>query len=221
MLQMYRPSYQGGGGGGYHPPQGPWQTPTMYSQTPGPGMGNDMRVPGQPQGPVGPNTPPPNITRPPMGQWQGIQGRPPITQQTPQQPQSLLGNVTGTITPMSIFSPQMTNQAANLAQSDYERAASPNYLLKQFDRPGVSRSAGSMSAAIPLMAQLRGQGALEAANVRAGDEMANRQSMLQGQVAQGNEGLNLMQLLSQLQNVGRQNDYNTFSNGLGLLRGFL
>lgn len=217
MLQMYRPNYQGGGMG-YHPPQGPWQTPTLFSQPQvGPGFGNDMRVPGQPQGPSGPNGP---VQRPSAGGYQ----RPPLSQfQQPQQqqPQSLLGNVTGTIQPMSLFTPQMTNQAANLAQADYERAASPNYLLKQFDRPGVSRSAGSMSAAIPLMAQLRGQGALEAANVRAGDEQANRQSMLQGQQAQNAEGMGLFQLLSLIQNQGRANEFNSFQNGLGLLRGLL
>jgi hypothetical protein len=194
-------------------PLGQWgrnrslQVPSTPYPQPG---GGPTQVPGQPQGPSSaPRTP---MQRPQMPSIQGT---------TPQAPQPLLGNVTSSITPMSVFTPQMTNYAANQAQAEYERAASPNFLMKQYDRPGVSRSAGTASAALPMMAALRGQGASEAANIRASDEMANRQSLLAGQKAQDQEGLSLMSLLSMIQGQGRNNEMNDFGATLQLLQGLL
>jgi hypothetical protein len=193
-------------------PLGQWgqnraaQIPSTPYPQPG---GGATQVPGQPQGPMSaPRTP--------------MRG-PSIGGTTPQAPQAqpLLGNVTSSITPMSVFTPQMTNYAANQAQAEYERAASPNFLMKQYDRPGVSRGAGTASAALPMMAALRGQGASEAANIRASDEMANRQSLLAGQKAQDQEGLSLMSLLSMIQGQGRNNEMNDFGATLQLLQGLL
>jgi hypothetical protein len=194
-------------------PLGQWgrnrslQVPSTPYPQPG---GGPTQVPGQPQGPSSaPRTP---MQRPQMPSIQGT---------TPQAPQPLLGNVTSSITPMSVFTPQMTNYAANQAQAEYERAASPNFLMKQYDRPGVSRGAGTASAALPMMAALRGQGASEAANIRASDEMANRQSLLAGQKAQDQEGRGLMELLSLINSVGQNNQMNDFNLSLGMLRGLL
>jgi hypothetical protein len=194
-------------------PLGQWgrnrslQVPSTPYPQPG---GGPTQVPGQPQGPS-------SAPRTPMQRHQ----MPSIQGTTPQAPQPLLGNVTSSITPMSVFTPQMTNYAANQAQAEYERAASPNFLMKQYDRPGVSRSAGTASAALPMMAALRGQGASEAANIRASDEMANRQSLLAGQKAQDQEGLSLMSLLSMIQGQGRNNEMNDFGATLQLLQGLL
>lgn len=131
------------------------------------------------------------------------------------------GQVTGSITPQPVYAPWMTNAAANQAQAQFENQATLPGVLKQFDRPGVSRSPGSISMAIPLIAALRGQGAQEAENVRMGDMMTNRQAMLNGQIAQEQEGLNLMQLLARLEQINNQRQMADQSMGVNLLGRFL
>jgi hypothetical protein len=129
---------------------------------------NAPAVGGTPQGPAAPGTP------------GGAPGGPPTVQTS--------------ITPTPIYTPQMTNQAVN--QSFATAMPDLNSVVKQFDRPGVSRSAGTLAAAMPQMAE----GALTAMQAQAEiplqDMMANQQHLLAGETAREQEGLDLANLLA-------------------------
>lgn len=212
--------------------------PTQSSPYPPGSIASPPRMPGKPQPggvqggpawqPQGPsnNAPkggPAQAGQPLFGQWYNNQVMP-FGQMGQQGPASQfgygVGNVTGSITPTGVYTPEMTNAAANQAEAEAMRASSLPGLLKQLDRNGVSRSAGSVAAVMPQMAQYQQQGAYDANQIRASDEVANRQSMLNGQIAQDQEGLGLMSLLRQLYGINQSQDTRNLNLGASLLGGF-
>lgn len=107
--------------------------------------------------------------------------------------------VSTSITPQDLYTPEQTAHATSVAAGQAFERADPFSAMKQFDRPGLSRDAGSMSLAIPGMAAGT-QGAVNSLYQQpVADAMANNQFRLQGEVARGQEGLNLAQVLRQLQ----------------------
>jgi len=165
----------------------------------------------------------PNANQAPYGHWYNndvrMFGGTPSAPQSPQPPAApTYGNITASIQPQqNVFSPQMTNMAANQAQAEADRYASLPEILKQFDRPGVSRGPGTISMALPQMAAVRSQGAESAAGIRAGDQLANRQQQLAGQQAQDAEGLGLAGMLRRLWGIDQSNQMNDFNLATGML----
>jgi hypothetical protein len=119
------------------------------------------------------------------------------------------------INPTPIYTPQMTNQAVNQAFA----TAMPdlNSVVKQFDRPGVSRSAGTMAAAMPQMAE----GALTAMQAQAEiplqDMMANQQHLMAGEVAREQQGLDLANLLARNQQIATRGQLGMQGQNMNLL----
>lgn len=180
----------------YPPPPGsPWQQPQM-----------DL----------------PNMNQAPFGHWYNNDVRMFGSHAAAPQPTPpaapTYGNITASIQPQqNVFSPQLTNMAANQAQAEADRFASLPEILKQFDRPGVSRGPGTVSMALPQMAAIRSQGAESAAGIRAGDQLANRQMQLAGQQAQDTEGLGLASMLRRLWGIDQSNQMNDFNLATGML----
>jgi hypothetical protein len=109
--------------------------------------------------------------------------------QTPVKPGQ--STVTTSITPAPIYTPEMTQQAINQARATAAQQANPFFQQKQFDRPGMSRSAGSMGAAMPGIAEAISSGNSAASALQFADAAANAQHMLAAQAAQDQEGLGL------------------------------
>lgn len=110
--------------------------------------------------------------------------------------------VTTSINPSPIYTPTMTQQAVNQAMATAAQRANPYFAQKQFDSPGMSRTAGSMAAAMPSIADALAQGHSAATALPFADAAANAAHMLAGQSAQDQEGLGLAginQSLSEMQ----------------------
>lgn len=191
-------------------------------------------------GPVGP--------RPPASGYQT--GNPAITPQTPLftqpngaqavngqwvQPNAQQGTtgaqggqaqVQTNITPQSIYTPQMTQWAVNQAVA--ENTPDLRSAMKQFDRPGVSRSAGTMAAALPTVASAQLAQREAASQIPLLDEIANQKHLLTGEVAREGQALEMGGMLNRLnatrqqqQLAGRQNDLNQLQQNGGLLQALL
>lgn len=119
-----------------------------------------------------------------------LQGANPATA-TPTMSATGVGNIATSITPQQVFSPQQTHWATNQARADNSARAGMRSLLHQQDRPGVSRSASSVMAVLPKIADARGQSAYAQQAIPFQDAQANAQAMLQGQQARGQEWLGL------------------------------
>lgn len=132
----------------------------------------------------------------------------------PQQPQSTTPNIQTTITPQNVFTPQQTTSAVNQAIAQAQMQANPRLLMKQLDRPGVSRSAGQLAAIAPQAQDIMSQAALAAQQIPFSDAATNAQNMLRGETARDQEGLGLAQILAQM-NAANQG-YETSGN-LGIL----
>ena len=94
------------------------------------------------------------------------------------------------ITPGTLFSPAQTGMLTSQMAGE-AFAPNPEFLMKQFSRPGMSRDAGTLSSIAPQIAQ----GQTEAANIMAIrpllDQLRNSEFLLSGQRAQGQEALGL------------------------------
>ena len=148
----------------------------------------------------------PNGARPVNGQW--VQ---PNAQQGTAGAQGGQANIQTNITPQSIYTPQQTQWAVNQAVA--ENTPDLRSAMKQFDRPGVSRSAGTMAAAMPTVANAQLAQREAAAQIPLLDEIANQKHLLTGEVAREGQALDMAGLLNRLnatrgqqQLAGRQND---------------
>lgn len=136
--------------------------------------------------------------------------------------QSPFGTIKTSITPRSVYTPLQTQMAVNQAVSDSR--ISPNSVYKRFDRPGVSRSQSTKYRSAPAIAAGFSQGQQQAAGIPLGDEIANQQSLMQGQLAQHQEftglaGLLLKQLA--LQQMAQQSQIGNASSLMALLGSFV
>lgn len=111
-------------------------------------------------------------------------------------------NVQGSIQPGTLYTPQQTQQSVNLARANAAIQGNPAWLQKQHDRRGVSRSAGTMAAITPEMAQYQAMGAMAGAEIPFADEQANAQFGLQGQQGQEAEINSLSRMGMGMQNIG-------------------
>lgn len=121
------------------------------------------------------------------------------------------------INPANIYSSDDTQHAINQSVAQGQMQADPYSALKQFDRPGVSRSAGSLARALPSMAQGQSQAAFAPGQIGLADAGANAQNMLQGQVGREGEGLGLANILARQSNLGNVQQLATLSPLLGYL----
>jgi hypothetical protein len=132
----------------------------------------------------------------------GQQAAPAPTPPTPPTapPPQNLGQVGTTIEDPPIYDPafirRLTNRAAEDARLD------PREAMSQFDRPGMSRDEGQMAQAIPGLAQSRAQSNRLRAEIPFQAELANRGFQLAGQMARGQEGIGLANILRQFQGAG-------------------
>lgn len=128
-----------------------------------------------------------------------------------------VANITTSINPRSIYTPQQTAVARNQAVADAHKRGNLNYAMKQFDRPGISRGAQSIYRAMPKVANAYSDAAMASAAIPLADEAANQQNMLRGQIAQGLEFNQLARLL-----LGQQQLSNwTQNQNLGGIGGLL
>ena len=106
------------------------------------------------------------------------------------------------INPRPMFDSGQTQRAINQLAAAEVMPADPNFAMKRFTRPGMSRDAGTLAAATPSIARgVVGMQRAQAAQPLM-DELANRNFMLQQQNQQGQEGLGLFDLLRRQQQIG-------------------
>lgn len=132
-------------------------------------------------------------------------------------------SVTTSITPGTIYSPQATQHAVNQARATAAMNANPLFAQKQFDRPGLSRSAGTMAAAIPTIADALAAGRSAATALPFADASANAAHLLAGQTARDQEGLGLaginQSLSAMMQNFDQGQKQQQYSLLMQLLQG--
>jgi hypothetical protein len=107
--------------------------------------------------------------------------------------------VTTSIDPSGVYNRSQTQGLINQLAADQFMNADADYLMKQYQRPGMSRDAGTLSRVMPAI----GEAEANVANIQAMqpmlDDLVNRQQLLAGQTAQGQEGIALANILAQLQ----------------------
>lgn len=99
-------------------------------------------------------------------------GQPP-TPQMPYQVQSQAADV---------YTPTMTQQAVNQARAQAAMSANPEWIARQYDRPGMLRSGATMARVVPQVAQASAQGDFAASQIPFQHGLANQQNALAGQV---------------------------------------
>jgi len=146
-------------------------------------------------------------------------GSQPPAQQPPEQSGNNFANIQTGINPTAPYTQQMTNAAVNNAFA----ANTPdlNYAMKAFDRPGVSRSAGTAGAAIGSLGQLAGNQMQAQAQIPFGDYFANQQSMLGGETAREGAALDQYGLMNQLTGANNQLALGNRTNQIGDVQQFL
>jgi hypothetical protein len=129
------------------------------------------------------------------------------------------GNITTPMAPQDIYSPQQTNAAANNAFNN--SLTSMRYAQKQFDRPGVSRSAGTEYAAMPQVAGGVSTGQDNAASQRLSDYADNTNNQLGYQQMQGNWNNQNSNLLNSLLHINNQYQLSSNNNQISNLQQLL
>lgn len=114
-------------------------------------------------------------------QQQASQPRPPLV--TPQ--------TSITVPPEGIYSPRQTQAATSQAIAAQHARGDLRQAMKQFDRPGISRSAGSVAAALPTVMQANTAAAQAATSIPLLDAIANAQHILGAQQARENEAIGM------------------------------
>ena len=114
------------------------------------------------------------------------------------------GNVGLNFNPRPVYQPWQTAHAVNQQVADQTPDA--NYAQKAFDGRGMSRSAGTLSAAMPAMSRQLSAGLLGSAAQPMEDYIANQQNMFSGEVNRSGMANRMGGLLNTLQ--GTQNQYN-------------
>ena len=128
-------------------------------------------------------------------------------------------NITTSITPQGVYSPESTQAATNQQMADISARNGLRTLLHSTDRPGVSRSASSIAAVMPDIADARAQSGYSQQAIPFGDAAKNAQNMLQGQQNRAGEFMGLAGAsLGQQQNVfqQQQGNYQALMHALGL-----
>ena len=115
-------------------------------------------------------------------------------QTTPASPGGLFGN-----TP--VFSPQDTARSEYTIRAGADRASNLPFVMKQFDRPGMSRGAGNVASAAAQIASTQSQGRENAANQFVDDYMTNQRFALDAQMARERERLGLGNVEARLQEM--------------------
>lgn len=131
-------------------------------------------------------------------------------------------NVQTSIQPKGVYPEWMTNVAVNQVQAQADQASNVPYLMKMFDRPGVSRSDATMGAIAPIIADKQVQAQSARAQIPFQDELANQKNLFMGQVARENEGLGLGNLAARIAEMNQQNtlaNQSRYSNLLSSLIG--
>ena len=119
---------------------------------------------------------------------------------------------------------QLYSQADTAAQKAAAAAQfnnDPNFLMKQFSRPGRSNDIGTLSATIPQMSAAGAGMANATQQIPFQDTMANQGFLLNQQQAQGQEGLGLQNLLNHIQGTNDYQDTNQFNHQLQALLGLI
>lgn len=124
------------------------------------------------------------------------------------------GQITTSIQPQPIYEPWMTQYATSQLQADQLRSADPFYAQKAFDRPGVSRSAGTLSAAMPGIARARAASRAIGAGVPMADAIANAGNVLGGQLEREQEALGYGSLYARI--LAGQLGFDRAQQGQGL-----
>ena len=97
-------------------------------------------------------------------------------------------NVQTSIQERDVFSPDLTNRAVSQGIADADVAGNMAFIKKGLDRPGVSRSAGTAAAAIPLAARARTQAAEAGSLIPYADALENARMRLRSQMSRETEG---------------------------------
>ena len=158
----------------------------------------------------------------PIGQksvFQPSQPRQPAQQ--PMAQNNGFANINSSITPMNVYDQRQTNASMNQARAAAQRSANPNFAMKQFDRPGVSRSAGSLGAAMPSIMNARANAGYNPANIVLGDAAANANSILTGQVNRDHETQGILSLLGNQQVFDANQRVNNMMPFLGYIGNLL
>lgn len=122
-------------------------------------------------------------------------------QQPAPRPAPSLASVTTTPRPTEVFNAAQTRGQTNQAINAALMAGDPDVAMKRFDRPGISRSAGTYASAIPQMAAAQSNAAQAMMHTPLMHELLNRNVAAQGQAQQGEEALSLFDLLRRNQQV--------------------
>jgi len=130
-------------------------------------------------------------------------------------------HVGSSITPRPIYQPWMTQTAANTVQAQADQASNVPYLMKMFDRPGVSRSDAHFAAVAPLVAENQVNAATARASIPFEDSMANERNLFMGQVARENESLQWGNLMARIHEANQQNRLNQTGRISNLLSGLV
>ncbi len=129
--------------------------------------------------------------------------------------------VTTSIKPRDIFSNQQTAYQRNNAVAQALAGSNPYEAYKGFDRPGMSRGAGTRRSIAPTMMQGRAQAAEASAMVPFADAAANARNMLSGQVARENEAQGLTGINQQMIDLQNNRDLVNQQNSLSILRALM
>ena len=121
------------------------------------------------------------------------------------------------INPANVYSPTDTQHAVNQAMAQGQMQADPYSAIKQFDRAGVSRSAGTLARALPSMAQGQTAAAFAPGQIGLSDATTNAQNMLAGQTGRDAEGLGLAGILAKQNNLANVQNLATLSPLLSYL----
>ena len=119
----------------------------------------------------------------------------------PQGPSYGQGAVQTSIPVHGVQSPQNTQYGVNLAAAEHHQQGNMPYLMKQYDTPGVSRSAATFANAMPQFAQHQ-MGALQARiGMPLDDAFTNQGEMLRRQTAREKEFMGLGNLAARLSEI--------------------
>jgi hypothetical protein len=141
--------------------------------------------------------------RPPQANFNnsGMQNANPMQQRGPISTPQAGMNINTSIQPKPIYEPWMTQRGMNQIGADAAQASNLPYLMKQFDRPGMSRSEGSLGLAGPMAANMQANAGIDQGNLMMDDMFANQKQMLAGEIARGQEGRSLGGLSLALQEM--------------------
>ena len=101
--------------------------------------------------------------------------------------------------PQSLYSPLFAQRAVNQMAADKFMQSDPQFLQKQFSRPGVSRDAGTLASIAGPMAQAAGDVAFGSRNIPFTYELLNRQHDLGQQRMRSQEAIDLANILAGFQ----------------------